>query len=143
VIGRFLPPLDGHFMRFCCAGGLGFVVDFSVLKTIVHLGLNPIGARLISFSVAVVVTWLVNRAWTFKAHPTRGLSGLVREFASYVAVQSVGFAANFSVYTAMVIGIPALEGRLLPPSIVGTLVGLLVNYLGAKHLVFRRRAGAS
>jgi putative flippase GtrA len=143
VIGRFLPPLDGHFMRFCCAGGLGFVVDFTILKTIVHLGLNPIGARLISFSVAVVVTWLVNRAWTFKAHPTPGFSALIRELASYVAVQSVGFAANFSVYTAMVIGISALNGRLLPPSIAGTAVGLLVNYLGAKHLVFRRRARAS
>jgi putative flippase GtrA len=143
VIGRFLPPLDGHFMRFCCAGGLGFVVDFSVLKTIVHFGLNPIGARLISFSVAVVVTWLVNRAWTFKAHTASGLRALIREFAGYVAVQSVGFAANFSVYTLMVIGIPALNGRLLPPSIVGTLAGLLVNYLGAKHLVFRRRTPAS
>jgi putative flippase GtrA len=143
VIGRFLPPLDGHFMRFCCAGGLGFVVDFTILKTIVHLGLNPIGARLISFSVAVVVTWLVNRAWTFKAHPTPGAGALIREFFGYVAVQSVGFAANFSVYTAMVIGISALNGRLLPPSIAGTAVGLLVNYLGAKHLVFRRRARAS
>jgi putative flippase GtrA len=143
VIGRFLPPLDGHFMRFCCAGGMGFVVDFTVLKTIVHLGLNPIGARLISFSVAVVVTWLVNRAWTFQAHPTPGARALIREFAGYVAVQSVGFAANFSVYTAMVVGISALNGRLLPPSIAGTAVGLLVNYLGAKHLVFRRRARAS
>jgi putative flippase GtrA len=143
VIGRFLPPLDGHFMRFCCAGGLGFVVDFTVLKTVVHLGLNPIGARCISFSVAVVVTWLVNRAWTFKAHTMAGPRALVREFAGYLAVQSVGFAANFSVYTAMVIGIPALNGRLLPPAIAGTAVGLLVNYFGAKHLVFRRRARAS
>ena len=143
VIGRFLPPLDGHFMRFCCAGGLGFVIDFTVLKTVVHLGLNPIGARCVSFSVAVVATWLVNRAWTFKAHSTPGGRALIREFAGYLAVQSVGFAANFSVYTAMVIGIPALNGRLLPPAVAGTAVGLVVNYLGAKHLVFRRRARAS
>jgi putative flippase GtrA len=143
VIGRFLPPLDGHFMRFCCAGGLGFVIDFTVLKTVVHLGLNPIGARCVSFSVAVVATWLVNRAWTFKAHPTPGGGALIREFAGYLAVQSVGFAANFSVYTAMVVGIPALNGRLLPPAVAGTAVGMVVNYLGAKHLVFRRRARAS
>ncbi|MGZ3364343.1 MAG: GtrA family protein [Caulobacteraceae bacterium] len=143
VIGRFLPPLNGHFMRFCCAGGLGFVVDFTVLKTIVHLGANPIAARCLSFSVAVVVTWLVNRAWTFKGHITPGAQGLLREFAGYLAVQSIGFAANFSVFTAMVIGIPALDGRLLPPSVAGTIAGLVVNYLGAKHIVFRRRARAS
>jgi putative flippase GtrA len=143
VIGRFLPPLNGHFMRFCCVGGLGFTIDFTVLKTVVHLGLNPIGARFVSFSVAVVATWLVNRAWTFKAHPTSGGGALIREFASYLAVQGVGFAANFSVYSAMVIGIPALNGRLLPPAIAGTAVGMVLNYLGAKHLVFRRRARAS
>jgi putative flippase GtrA len=114
-----------------------------VLKTVVHLGLNPIGARFVSFSVAVVATWLVNRAWTFKAHPATGGGALLREFAGYLAVQSVGFAANFSVYTAMVIGIPALNGRLLPPAVAGTAVGMIVNYLGAKHLVFRRRARAS
>ena len=144
VIGRFLPPLDGHFTRFCCAGGLGFVVDFAVLKTVVHLGLNPIGARCVSFSVAVVVTWLVNRAWTFDSSGrTPGARSLLKEFAGYVAVQSIGFAANFSIYSAMVIGIPALNGRLLPPAIVGTAVGLGVNYLGAKHLVLRRRARVS
>ena len=68
---------------------------------------------------------------------------LLREFAGYLAVQSVGFAANFSVFTAMVVGLPGLDGRLLPPSIAGTVAGLVVNYLGAKHLVYRRRARAS
>jgi hypothetical protein len=65
------------------------------------------------------------------------------EFAGYLAVQSVGFAANYAVFAAIVVGIPALDGRLLPPTVAGTAAGLVVNYLGAKHLVFRRRARAS
>lgn len=142
VIGRFVPPLNGHFVRFCCVGLLGFVVDFLVLKIVVHLGVSPIGGRLISFSVAVVATWLANRLWTFRGHdgPQRSL---IMEFASYLMVQSVGFAANFTVYTGMVLGIAALNGRLLPPLIAGTAAGLVINYLGAKHFVFRRSAGAS
>src|SRR5262249_9205064 len=83
VIGRFLPPLNGPFMRFCCAGGLGFVIDFTVLKSVVHLGVNPIAARCVSFSVAVVATWLVNRIWTFKGHTKPGLGALLKEFAGY------------------------------------------------------------
>jgi putative flippase GtrA len=143
AIGRFLPPLDGHFMRFCCVGGLGFIVDFTVLKAVVHLGMNPIGGRWVSFSVAVVATWLVNRAWTFQGHAEAHQRSLLREFASYLAVQSVGFAANFAVYTGMLLGISALDGRLLPPMVAGTAAGLVINYLGAKHIVFRRRARAS
>jgi putative flippase GtrA len=140
LIGRFLPPLDGHFARFCVVGGLGFVVDFTVLKAVVHLGMNPIGGRLVSFCVAVIATWLVNRAWTFRHHG--GEQSLLKELASYLAVQSVGFAANFAVYTGMVVGVTALQGRLLPPMVAGTAAGLVINYLGAKHIVFRRRARA-
>jgi putative flippase GtrA len=138
VIGRIVPPLDGHFARFCVVGGLGFIVDFTVLKAVVHLGISPIGGRLASFCVAVIATWLVNRAWTFRHHA--GEQSLLKEVSSYLAVQSVGFAANFAVYTAMVVGITALQGRLLPPMVAGTAAGLVINYLGAKHIVFRSRA---
>jgi putative flippase GtrA len=141
VIGRVLPPLDGHFARFCVVGGLGFAVDFTVLKVVVHLGMSPIGGRVVSFCVAVMATWLVNRAWTFRHHA--GEQSLLKELASYLAVQSVGFAANFAVYTGMVVGVAALQGRLLPPMVAGTAAGLVINYLGAKHIVFRRRARAS
>lgn len=144
VIGRFLPPLDGHFVRFCCAGSLGFVVDYSVLTSVVDLGLNRFAAKCVSFSVAVVATWLVNRLWTFRGHgdPSRSL---MREFGGYLAVQSVGFAANFAVYSAVVVSAPIGNEHLLllAGSVAGTAVGMVVNYLGAKHLVFRRRAGAS
>jgi len=141
VIGRFLPPLDGHFARFCVVGGLGFIVDFTVLKAVVHLGMSPISGRGVSFCVAVIATWLVNRAWTFRHHG--GKQSLLRELSSYLAVQSVGFAANFAVYTSLVVGVAVLQGRLLPPMVAGTAAGLIINYLGAKHIVYRRRARAS
>jgi putative flippase GtrA len=142
LIGRFLPALDGHFVRFCVVGGLGFIVDFSVLKTVVYLGMSPIGGRGASFPVAVTATWLANRFWTFQHHQGAKRSWL-RELSTYFAVQSAGFAANFAVYTAMIWAIPALHGRLLPPMVAGTAAGLVINYLGAKHIVFRRGAGAS
>jgi putative flippase GtrA len=142
LVGRFLPPLEGHFSRFCVVGSLGFVVDFLVLKTVVNLGMSPIGGRLISFVAATTATWLTNRAWTFRHHvgPDRSL---IKELATYFGVQSVGFAANFTVYTSMILYVSALHGRLLPPMVAGTATGLVINYLGAKHIVFRRRAEAS
>jgi putative flippase GtrA len=150
VIGRFLPPLDGHFMRFCCVGGLGFVVDFSVLKAVLGLAellgadatslFAKVAGRLASFSVAVVATWVVNRSWTFAGHASPHAS-LLAEFGGYLTVQSVGFAANLAAYTGMLAAFPALG--LFPAMVVGTAAGMVINYLGAKHLVFRRRAGAS
>jgi hypothetical protein len=43
----------------------------------------------------------------------------------------------------MILYVSALHGRLLPPMVAGTATGLVINYLGAKHIVFRRRAGVS
>jgi putative flippase GtrA len=142
VYGRFLPPLTGDFVRFCCVGGLGFVVDFSILTTLVMgFGVNKIVARCMSFSVAVVATWLANRMWTFRAQSVVSQS-LLKEFGGYLAVQSIGFAANFAVYLAVVTSVPIKNERLMlfVGSVAGTAAGLLINYLGAKHLVFRRRA---
>ncbi|HEY4030884.1 MAG TPA: GtrA family protein [Caulobacteraceae bacterium] len=152
VIGRFLPPLNGHFMRFCCVGALGFVVDFAVLKTVLFIAAEAgadstslwakVGGRLVSFSFAVVATWLANRTWTFAGHAGRSAS-LLAEFGGYVTVQSVGFAANLAVYTAILAMTAALGEHLLPAMVAGTAAGMVINYLGAKHFVFRRGAGAS
>lgn len=144
VIGRFLPPLNGPFMRFCCVGLLGFIVDFGVLTSIVGLGANKIAGKFVSFSVAVVATWLVNRLWTFRGHSGAKRS-LAREFGSYLSVQSVGFAANFTVYSATIfsVSLKNAELQLLLASIAGTAAGLVINYLGAKHLVFRRHTRPS
>jgi putative flippase GtrA len=152
VIGRFLPPLNGHFMRFCCVGVLGFVVDFAVLKAVLFIA-GEVGAdntslfakvagRLVSFSFAVVATWLANRTWTFAGHGRLGAS-LLAEFGGYLTVQSVGFAANLGVYTAVLAATAAFAEHLLPAMVAGTAAGMVINYLGAKHLVFRRGAGAS
>jgi putative flippase GtrA len=128
------------------------VVDFSVLKIVLGAAayegadvsslMAKVGARLVSFSVAVVATWLVNRSWTFAGRQNPGAS-LAVEFGGYLAVQSVGFAANLAAYTAVLAGISAFGDHLLPAMVAGTVAGLVINYLGAKHLVFRRRADAS
>jgi putative flippase GtrA len=152
VIGRFLPPLNGHFMRFCCVGLLGFVVDFAVLKAVLYV-IGEAGAdnsslfakvagRLASFSVAVVATWLANRSWTFAGH-AGARSSLLAEFGGYLTVQSVGFAANLAAYTAVLAATASFSGHLLPAMIAGTAAGMVINYLGAKHFVFRRRARVS
>jgi putative flippase GtrA len=143
VIGRFLPALNGHFIRFCVVGGLGFLVDFTVLHGVVHLGMDAVAGRWISVAAGMTATWLANRAWTFRHLAQAPQRSIIKEMLTYYAVQSVGAAANITVYTAMLLGMPALRSMLLLPMVAGTVVGLVINYLGSKHIVFRRRAGAS
>ena len=139
AVGRFLPPLNGHFMRFGMVGGLGFVVDGAVLETMIMLGMNPIAGRVVSFPIAVCATWLANRNFTFRDKIEQSR---VREASTYVAVQLVGGAANFAVYSALVHSLQLFSDWPILALAFGAAAGLILNYLGSKHIVFRRRATA-
>ena len=137
--GRFLPPLNGHLMRFGLVGGLGFVVDGAVLEAMIYVGMNPIAGRAVSFPVAVVATWLANRTFTF---PDKIEQSRIREASTYVAVQLVGGAANFAVYSALVHSVQVCADWPILALAFGAGAGLTINYLGSKHIVFRRGTAA-
>jgi putative flippase GtrA len=139
VFGRFLPPLDGHLVRFGLVGGLGFVVDGTVLEAMIFMGLNPVAGRAVSFPVAVLATWLANRTFTFR---DRAQQSRVREASTYVAVQLVGGAANFAVYSALIHSFALFSAWPILALAFGSAAGLMINYLGSKHIVFRGGAAS-
>ena len=129
--------IDPAFLRYGLVGATGFSVDAAILHLMVNgLGLHYVSGRLVSFSVAVVVTWLLNRTFTFR---TAGSAGRLKEAAVYVGVQIAGGVANISIYTLAIMMVPTLKGWLLLPLALGSAAGLCLTYLGAKHLAFRTR----
>jgi putative flippase GtrA len=127
--------IDPAFIRFGMVGGAGFTVDALVLHAVVgFLGLNPFTGRLISFSVAVCATWLLNRSFTFR-HPTH--HGPVRQAFLYALVQSAGGLVNLGAYSAAIAMVPALKDILLIPLAIGSAAGLCLTFVGSKHLAFR------
>ncbi len=126
------------FLRFCIVGAAGFVTDAGVLQLLVQaFGANPIAARLLSFSCAVVVTFELNRRWAFG---TVRHDRLLTAFAAYLSVQGIGFLCNLAVYAALILGLPAPFDAPLICLAVASAVALLVKYGGARHLVFGRTA---
>ncbi|GGC54318.1 GtrA family protein [Chelatococcus reniformis] len=121
-----------RFLRFCVVGGLGFVTDLGVLLAAVWLGAGPLAGRGLSFGIAVVVTWLLNRTLTFKA----GTRPSMREFASYLSVQIVGLLVNLTVYVTLIAFGP---GVLASPAValaIASAIALVVNYSGARSFAF-------
>jgi len=128
-----------EFLRFAVAGATGFAVDAGIVLLLNGVfGWQPIVARLPAFGVALVVTWLINRAWTFKG--ARAGRSVLAEFASYGAVQVTGGAANICVYALAVAMIGDEPLRLLIALVIGAATGMAINYLGARRFVFGRRA---
>lgn len=129
--------IDPAFLRFGLVGAAGFTIDAVILHGLVHAGLNYFSGRLVSFSIAVICTWLMNRSFTFR---TPSAHGTFKEAAIYIGVQCAGGAANIGVYTLAIALVPALKSWLLIPLAMGSAAGLCLTFIGSKHLAFRERA---
>lgn len=88
-----------RFLKFAVVGGIGTVVDFSMLN-LMHLafGLPLVTANTISFCLAVISNFTWNRLWTFPESRQRCLWQQLGQFA---AVNAVGLVINQAVFLSL------------------------------------------
>jgi putative flippase GtrA len=122
------------FIRFCIVGTAGFCIDGGLLQAGIHfLGLGVLAARIPSFSAAVLSTWYMNRAFTFRARH----KSFRESFPAYLMANGAGLGVNFGVYGLAVLLSPALASLPLIPLALGSVAGLALNYAASRYWVFR------
>jgi putative flippase GtrA len=135
IVGTLARRFDPAFLRFGVVGAAGFAVDYGVLHAMVAFaGVGPYVGRFVSFPVAVLATWLLNRTFTFR-QPTA--HGPLRQAMVYAAVQGAGGVVNIAVYSAALALVPSLKDLLIVPLACGSAAGLCLTFLGAKHIAFK------
>jgi putative flippase GtrA len=120
-------------LKFILVGGVGFGIDYGVLRLLVtEWGWHWALARIPSFGLAVCVTWILNRTLTFASS-----NRWAGESFRYLVAQSIGAAINLAVFSGIVMVSGA--GTLLVPLVVGAAAGLVSNFLMSKYVVFSER----
>jgi len=123
-----------QFGRFMSVGGFGFLLDLGVFQGLVWLGVEPIPARLVSASMAITLTWILNRHWVFY---TSNLAGRGAEYVRYIVVQALGLSINLGVFLVL-IDSSELAGRVPALALIGgAAAAIFFNYLGARYWAFR------
>jgi len=130
--------LTAKLLAYSAVGVIGFVVDAGVLTALsTGYGMNVYLARCASFSIAVLITWLLNRGYVFRgAAALRGRRSA--EYGRYLGVQVVGAAINFATFVAVLAVYPGLEAMPVVPLAAGSGLGLVFNFAGARRWVFVR-----
>ena len=120
---------------FALVGAVGFAVDggFLVLSH-KQLGLDWPAARLLSFTVAATVTWLLNRSLTFG-----GRSGPIRlsEWRRYLAVNGIGAVLNLGIFLALIELVPAFRKHPVGALAVAAAIALAFNFFGSRSFAFK------
>lgn len=124
----------GQLVRFACVGCIGFVVDGGLLWLLTSQDVNPYQARALSFLVAVVATWLLNRAWTFRSTQLSTQRG---QFRRYFSVQLLGSLMNYAVYALWIAVFGTAQMTVLAGFAIGSAIGSILNFIGARYFAFR------
>lgn len=116
--------------RFLLVGGTGFLVDAGLTELLVAAGLHPLAARAAAFALAVLVTYGLNRRFTFAAaRPARAAEG-----GRYLAVNLAAMGVNYAVFAAVLAAVPGVRPFLAVAC--GSAVALAVSYAGYSRFVF-------
>ncbi len=122
-----------QFLRFGIVGTFGFLVDTAtVYATRGMLGLY--GAGLLAFLVAATANWAINRVWTFRG---MGSGALHRQWAMFLAANSLGFVLNRGAYFILVTVSALCAANPVIAVGAGSITGMFANFTLSRRLVFR------
>jgi putative flippase GtrA len=113
---------------FLAVGLAGLALDTAVFAGLVAAGLAPAAARIASLGAATVLTWRLNRRWTFPASGRDQRAELGRYAA--VAAMSQGFS-----YAAFLLGM-ALGLAPVPALWTGAVLAAAGAYAGQRVFTF-------
>ena len=122
-----------RFALFLCVGFAGLAVDAALFATLHGTGLSPAVSRAASLALATLVTFALNRRFTFAASGRRAR----RDLARYVGVTLVAQGFSYGLFLGLLAMIPAL-----PPLIAlvaGAAAATLLSFGGQRFFTFRGR----
>jgi putative flippase GtrA len=142
-----------QLLRFAVTGVINTAIDLIVLNILINVthsgreGLTYVIFAIISFIAAATNSYFMNKYWTFAG---QGTSNKKIEISEFIIVTVFGLIVNVAVASITVTFIAPSLFPILPilkdhvnlwPSIgklAGTAVGLMLNFLGYKFVVFEK-----
>ncbi len=128
-----------RFGRFLAVGGVGTVLDFSLLTLLKLAGLPTLLANSLSFIAGLVNNFTWNRLWTFNDAVQTDWH---KQFAQFAVVSFVGLTLNNLILLSLegmfgtILGQP--EWGYLPAKVIATGVVVFWNYFANRMWTFRK-----
>ena len=121
--------LINQFLRFAAVGAVATAVHYTVMLALVELGgVNPVVATFCGFCCGAVVSYTLNRKFTFGVQPSFG-----RGFAKFLVVVGIGAVIN-----AGIVWFLTHRGlHYMVAQVIATGLVLIWNFTSARLVVFR------
>lgn len=126
-------------IRFVFVGGGLTLLDFALLFMFVHFGVDEIPANFLSTGISFIVSYIVNRNFTFKA----GEGNKIKQFILFILVTITALWVLQPLVIHFILQIPVLANTdqsvaLFMAKVLATLVSLTWNYVLYAKVVFHK-----
>ncbi len=138
-----------YALKFGVIGIIGYVIDVGIFNALSlgalghgHFFQGPVGAKIISVSVATLATWFGNRYWTFREHRRQNFILELVEFAA-VAVGGLMIGLICLWISHYLLGLTSLLADNISGNIVGLFLGTAFRFVLYRYWVYghHRRDG--
>jgi putative flippase GtrA len=117
------------FLRFATVGAVATAAHYAVMIALVQFGgVDPVVATVCGFAVGAVVSYTLNRRYTFAVRPA-----YMRGFLKFAIVIGIGAVLNAGIVAFFI----RLGLHYMIAQVIATLVVLIWNFAGARLIVFR------
>ena len=117
-------------------GGLTTVVNYLVYLPCYNvLGLSAAVSNVIAWVIAVAFAYLTNKPFVFKSHDW-SFKVVLPEFLKFIGCR-VASGAYETLFLALTVDVFAWHGLIM--KIIASIVVIILNYIGSKLLVFRKK----
>lgn len=145
-LGEFIQSMWTRLIRYALKFGviglLGYVVDVAIFNAL-RLGVlghghflqGPIGAKIVSVTIATLVTWFGNRYWTFREHRRQNYLLELVEF-SVVALGGLAIGLLCLWVSHYLLGLDSLVADNISTNVVGLFLGTAFRFLLYRYWVY-------
>lgn len=130
----------GELARFGSVGAIAYVVDVGVFNLLRFgpgevLGHKPITAKVVAVVVAMVVSYVGNRYWTFSDRRT---TQPLRELVAFVVANGIGMGAAVGclAFSHYVLNLTSPLADNISANVVGLGLGTAIRFVGYRQFVF-------
>jgi len=117
-------------LRFLMVGGVGLAANIILFTIVLIQGVHPLLAGLVALAAATVLTWRLNRAFTFDCTGRAQREEAIRYAAVTAAAQSTSYAVFAVLASTALMALPQAA------VIADAAVGALISYNGHRLFAF-------
>lgn len=126
------PVISAQLLRYLLVGCLCAAVDLVGYRFLLGLGLATTAAKSVSFVLATVTAYCLNRRWTFRAPAS------ACQASSFTLLYGVSFGLNVGTNALALHLLPVSSWRVAAAWAIAGAAGSVVNFVALRALVFHR-----